>query len=465
MTTYGVTPDGFIPQTTDIIRTDVETDFRQTFFASLPLGDKTILGHMIGVLAERLGKVWELLEQCFNMLDPDKSSGAMLRALALLTGTFAKGATSSAVAETLVGDPGTLVSAGHIVSALSNGQKFLLVADTTILTLAAWTQSTAYSAGTSSVLADRVTANGNAYQCITSGVSLGSGAGPATSDLDITDGTAHWRYLGAATGAVDGIYIADTPGEIFVAAGDLTTIETPVGGLDNVLNLADCSVGAQAQSDESLRLAREADLSRAGTGTPDALRQALLDLAVDGVTAVTVFTNYTSMTDADGLPANRYEVLVQGGADQLIADTIWANAPLGIRSYSSAGTFGTVVDSQGVSQTIYFTRPALEPIYIDISVEADPLRAPTDLATQIQNAIVLFGDAQPAGANAVSRKIGAQAFIQVDETDVSPVNDVLHCYIGLAPSPGSEATVPISKRQLATYSTTRIAVTVSFAAP
>lgn len=465
MTTYGIGPDGFIPETTDIIRTSVETDFRQTFFASLPLGDKTLLGHIIGVLAERLGKLWELLEQCFNMLDPDKASGAMLRALALLTGTLAKGASSSAVAETLVGDPGTLIAAGHIVSALSNGQKFLLVIDTTILTLDAWTTSTAYSAPTGPSVGSRVTANGNAYQCITSGTSSGGGSGPSTTDADITDGTVHWKYLGVGTGAVNGIYVADQPGEIFVAAGDLTTIETPVGGLNNAVNLNDCSVGASAQSDESLRLAREADLSRAGTGTPDALRQSLLDLSADGVTAVTVFTNYTSVTDINGLPPYRYEVLVQGGDEALIVSTIWKNAPLGIRSYSSTNTSAPVVDSQGVTQTIYYTRPTAEPIYIDISVEADPLRSPSDLAAQIQDAIVLFGDVQPAGANAVSRKIGAQAFVQVDETGVSPVNDVLHCYIGLAPSPVTETTIPISLRQLATYSTTNISVTISYAAP
>jgi len=465
MTTFGVTPDGFIPETTDIIRSSVELDFRQTFFASLPLGDKTLLGHIIGVVAERLGRLWELLEQCFNMLDPDKASGAMLRALALLTGTFAKGATSSALAETLVGDPGTLVTTGHVISAVSTGQKFLLVVDTAILLLDDWTESTAYSQGTDTVLGDRVTANGNAYQCITSGSSAGSGSGPSTSDSDITDGTAHWRYLGSATGAVDAVYVADVTGAIFAAAGDVTNIESPVGGLVSAINLGDSSVGAAVQSDESLRLARETDLSRAGTGTPDALRQALADLSVDGVTAVTVFTNYTSVTDADGLPPYRYEALVQGGDEQQIVDTIWANAPLGIRSYSGDATFGLVTDSQGTVQTIYYSRPEILQIYIDIAVEADPLRAPADLADQIKDAIATFGAAQPSGANAVSRKIGAQAFIMIDETGVSPVNDVLHCFIGIAPIPSVETTIQVSKRQLATYSTTRITVTITFADP
>jgi hypothetical protein len=46
------------------------------------------------------------------------------------------------------------------------------------------------------VVGNRVVNAGNAYQCITAGTSA-SGAGPTTTSANITDGTAHWKWLSA----------------------------------------------------------------------------------------------------------------------------------------------------------------------------------------------------------------------------------------------------------------------------
>ena len=56
---------------------------------------------------------------------------------------------------------------------------------------AAWGSSTAYTAKTSWVIND----TGKVYLCTTSGTSAGSG-GPTGTGSDITDGTAHWTYIG-----------------------------------------------------------------------------------------------------------------------------------------------------------------------------------------------------------------------------------------------------------------------------
>lgn len=54
--------------------------------------------------------------------------------------------------------------------------------------LPAWASSTAY------VVGQKVKNSGNIYICITAGTSAGSG-GPSTTSSDITDNTAHWKYL------------------------------------------------------------------------------------------------------------------------------------------------------------------------------------------------------------------------------------------------------------------------------
>lgn len=55
----------------------------------------------------------------------------------------------------------------------------------------AWAASTSYTAGASGVSND----SGKQYRCITTGTSAGSG-GPTGTGADITDGTAHWKYIG-----------------------------------------------------------------------------------------------------------------------------------------------------------------------------------------------------------------------------------------------------------------------------
>lgn len=56
--------------------------------------------------------------------------------------------------------------------------------------ITAWAGSTSYSVG------NRRSNGGNAYQCITSGTSAGSG-GPTGTGSNITDGTVHWEWLSA----------------------------------------------------------------------------------------------------------------------------------------------------------------------------------------------------------------------------------------------------------------------------
>jgi hypothetical protein len=58
--------------------------------------------------------------------------------------------------------------------------------------LTAWAAATAYTVG------QLRTNNSNIYQCITAGTSAVSG-GPTSTSADITDGTVHWKYIGAGT--------------------------------------------------------------------------------------------------------------------------------------------------------------------------------------------------------------------------------------------------------------------------
>jgi len=437
MATYGLTATGFVAKTLEIIRDDLNEALTNFFGTSIDL-ENGLLAKIIGILSERYAELWELAEAVNSSQNPDAATAVALDALCLLTGTFRLEAISSTVTLTLTGSPTTVVAAGSRASTLSTGQKFLTTAPATILALSAWTITTGYTVG------QRVRNASRAYQCITSGTSAGSG-GPTTTAADITDGTVHWRYLGEGTGAVDVASQAMTTGPVIAISGDITVIETPIGGWSSVINILDAVVGYDTQTDEALRITREEELSQAGTSTADAIRAALL--AITGVTSATVFVNDTDVTDPDGMPPHSVEALVLGGADATIGSTLLAQVAAGVQTIGNTTTNPT--DSEGVSHTIKFSRPTQISIYADLFLTKDTTY-PTDGDAQVKAAIVAFGAAQKCGKNAVASSVAAQAFKVtgvLEVTDTRIYTDVIAAGAAWLPTtayvatPGSRSVV------------------------
>ena len=115
----------------------------------------------------------------------------------------------------------------------------------------AWLASTAY------VLGQVVTNGGNLYRCRTAGTSAGSG-GPTGAIADITDGSAHWRYLQVGSAFKGGALvrnISTSASPLFVGDANLTANnghEIPAG---------------QAEVDQSPDLAAVFVVVASGTAT------------------------------------------------------------------------------------------------------------------------------------------------------------------------------------------------------
>ncbi len=449
MTTYGLLTTGFLPEPLTALRADMEAALRSAFGASLALGDRSVFGQIIGIIAERLALLWELLEAVNSSQDPDKASGASLEALCILTGTTRPAAAPSTVTLTLTGTTGTSIPAGSTVSTTLTGKNFATTSTVVLATPAAWTALTAYAVG------DRVSASSMMFQCITAGTSSvgigGGGFNPSTAS-DIIDATVHWTYLGSGTGIVDVTANATVTGATVADARDLTVIVNPLSGWSTAINLLAASPGRDIATDTELRSLRVAELSGDGKSTAAAIRAALLKIT--GVTAATVFTNNTDSVNGDGMPPHSVEALVRlpaGAAnDQLVWDSLLDNVAGGI--LTTGTTVGTSTDSEGTVHAVSYSRPTEIPIYVVINVVKDPNLYPSDGDAQIKQAIDDYGSVQATGKNAVASSIAARAFGVVGVLDVSA------CYIGTAASPATSVTVAISLRQLATYDVARITV-------
>lgn len=444
MPIYGLTTDGLLIKTLNVIREELNQRERDVFGNSIKVDDRAILGQINGIVSELAALVWELAEAVNSSQDPDKASGAALDALCTLTGTFRPPATFSTVTLTLTGTPATVVPAGNTAKTESTSVHFETTADGTITSVPAWLTAHGY------VLNDRVTNAGNVYQCIDPGTSASA---PTTTDASIVDGGVIWTYLGTGTGAIDVSAKATETGPLPGFARDISVIETPLAGWNSVINLLDASLGSAVASDEELRQLREAELSGAGNTPIDSLRADLLKL--EGVKAVTVFVNNTDATDGDGMPPHSVEALVRPDGtppstfDQMIFDALLANVAAGIATTGS--TPGSSTDSQGTSHTMKYSRPTEIPIYVIVNVTKDS-DYPTNGDTLIKDAIVAYGDLQNTGKDAVASSISAQAFTVAGVLDVTAVK------IGTAPSPTLSTTIAISLRQLATFDTSNISV-------
>lgn len=455
---YGLDGSGFNAKPATQVKSELDAAFKAgplgASAGSEPDGSipvRSLAGQFISILTDAFAGVWDVLLALWSNSDPATATGAALDVICALTGTRRKPATLSTVVAVACGDPGTVLPTGRVATVAFSGTRFASTAPKTIGgPLPQWANATGYLVG------DRVfnptdSDGPRVYQCIFPGTSAALGDGPTNggdSGTDITDGSVHWTFLGSGFGAVDVPFAAEATGPFAALARTLTSIATPVSGWRSIRNITDAVVGSDVETDAELRVRRVVELVTTAAATVDAIRNRLLK--VPGVKSCTVFHNDTDATDGDGLPPHSVEVLVDGGADADVWMATWLAVGGGIAMYGN--TPGTIVDSQGTTQSVTFSRPTLVPIYVTIDVDVDALAYPSDGDTEIKVAVVDFGAPFALGRNVTASGVGSAAF------SIPGVLDTTSVFIGTAPAPGTSTTIPIALRERATFDTGRIVV-------
>ena len=153
-------------------------------------------------------------------------------------------------------------------------------------------------------------------------------------------------------------------GPITMLAGTITEIDSPVTGWDTVNNTADATEGTNEESDTGLRARRQRSVARDAQAIIDGIRAAVEN--IDNVTQSVVLENDTDAVDGNGLPAHSFQVVVSGGTDIDVADIIWLKKPAGIQAFGDITE--QVIDSQGISHDISFSRPTAVIIYVEVTI-------------------------------------------------------------------------------------------------
>lgn len=175
-----------------------------------------------------------------------------------------------------------------------------------------------------------------------------------------TTADARINELGTATVTA----MPDTMGAISANANNLTTIKTPLFGWSMVNNAAAMTVGKVRESDALLRARRRGSVSKGNRNMTEALWAKLADLT--GVIDVAVLENATQNEDSRGLPPHSIHVVIAGGDNLEIAQTIWLSKTGGT---VVAGTESyTIIDEVGNDQVMKFSRPVDASIKVKVFI-------------------------------------------------------------------------------------------------
>lgn len=496
---FGITATGFNKKRLADSKTEIEDSFKAAFGQNVNLRSETVFGQMIGIMAERESKVWDMAEDVYNSQYPNNSEDTNLDNVSSITGSIRKGATKSAViGQLMLGTPGTIIPINSIMSVVGNSLARFLT-DSAVTLVAGTDEIQDLTFGNSpdggsfklkfggletalilfSDTAGGVQAKLEAISSI--GVGNISVAGVIDSAtgltftligllakedvalLEVTTNTLNLAAVATTTSMVEttpGVpqgsvnLTAESTGPTDAPSKTLTTIETPVAGWDSTKNPLDAVLGAAKESNADFRLRRDDEVSIPGSTTIDAIFAAVS--AIANVTAVVVFQNITDLTDSDGRPPHSVDIVVEGGDEDVIAQTIFDDGVAG--GIETLGDITKILkDSQNFDQIIKFSRPTPVDIHVEIDLIVDTALFPLDGDDQVEALILIYGQALSVGQDIIV--FGSDPSLSCAFQSVPGILGITF-RVGKTVSPTLDDNITIAPREIAAFDSSRITVVV-----
>lgn len=246
---------------------DLETAFRAIYGEDILLDSSTPDGQWLNILVQKGVDVRGLLMQLYNSFNPDNTQGAVLDQRCALNNVFRKAGTFTTVDVTIVTDRELTLQG---VDGQYNNPE-----------------------ATGFTIQDN---EGNRFVLIN------------TTNL--------------STGSNECRFRSEQLGQVIIAPHTLTVPVTIILGVISVDNDTSGSLGEDEETDANLKIRRRQSVSVGSFGYLNGLQGALLQL--DGVNDAKVYENYTSSTDENGTPGHCIWVVMDGGATDEIAQTIYS---------------------------------------------------------------------------------------------------------------------------------------------
>lgn len=304
---------------------DLETAFRAIYGEDVLLDSSTPDGQWLNILVQKGVDVRGLLMQLYNSFNPDNTQGAVLDQRCALNNVFRKAGTFTTVDVTIVTDRE--------------------------LTLQGLDDQYNNPEATGFTIQDN---EGNRFILVN------------TTELSIGSNECRFR--------------SEQLGQVIVAPHTLTVPVTIVLGVISVDNDTSGSLGEDEESDANLKIRRRQSVSIGSFGYLNGLQGALLQL--DGVNDAKVYENYTSSTDENGTPGHCIWVVMDGGATDEIAQTIYSKKCPGTNMRGNI-TYDITTPAQttftakwdNVTDEDFYIKFNIKPIATGISFNLDAIKA------------------------------------------------------------------------------------------
>ncbi len=419
----GLTAQGFTPKSLTDIRTDIGNRLKLALGSDLDVSATSRTGQFIDITSDEINDVWQGLQDVYNSSFPDTASKSSLDNVVAITNTVRKTQSSSSANVFLAGDAATVVPGGSTIQKTGTDRNFTTQLSNTIpntsnlialsnvaqagdITLS-W-DGTPIAAinwnDTTSAIETKIEAHADITAVTVTGGfdSLGFihilfetdvlGSRAVTIDASTltrnSDALVSNGYFSTDTGVA---VLAVITGSTSVPQVSLTTIVSTVTGWNAVVNFGLGVAGNDEESDPNLRVRRDGELQKSGTATLGGARE--LIQAVVNVGSVTIIENDTSSTDSEGREPKSYEVYVEGGDDDDVAQAVYDSKPSGIRVVTTVAgpsqRTGNIIDVNGVATTLTFSEPVAVPMLIVVTGTKDA-DYPTDGDQQIKDTLVAF---------------------------------------------------------------------------
>lgn len=397
MTTYGVLPTGFLRKTIDNIIAEMEADELAEISTDLDVSTTSVVGQLNGIVARQLGLAWEQLELVYHAFDADAAEGRLLDMLGKLTGTFRLGSTPSKVIMTCDLDSGTELEADvHFVNVDDQ------------------------------------------------------------PDLRFTPDV---NYTAGVTGLQPVTFRCEQLGPISAFAGTINVINTPLGGWRSAVNPDDAELGTETDTDPAFRRRRDQEIATVGSATIRAVTANILQAFGAKLQSLVVFENDNDSVDEHGLLPHSLEVLIFDGdipaiANNDLAQVIFDSKAGGIHTSGNVtGQANALVNGVETTKDVKFSRAEQLELYIDISL-VKKLGQPYVGDNAVKDTVATMANAYfGPGDYVIRERLEAFALSCAGVQDMAA-----ELKLGLTASPTATDNVPVSIRQTARFSSSRITV-------
>ena len=475
----GITDQGLLIKTS----TEVYNSFTEKLRTRVdPLWDdksNNLINIFSGILADEISDAWLGFQGAYDASYPKSASGINLDNVSDIVNVQRIEATNSQTPLEFTGSVCTVIPATTIVTVDGTDARFATVSSLTLsatqfsdvtIQVTAIANSTAYSltinnvvititSDASATAAEIVTALKAAIDAASLGVTT-SLPTSTTLRVNVTEvNSVYPLVVGARLGITSVSDIVDAEaeeeGEIQAPVNSLINLLVPIVGITSVTNNEEAKQGRLRETDSELRTRRYESVAIIGASTESAITANVKNL--DGVTAAFIISNRTFTTDVDGRPPKSFEVVVEGGDEDSIAETIWRYHPAGIESYGNITK--TIVDDDDITQTIKFSRP--EEIYIKMQIDYtkyDEEAFGVSGEEGIKQAALAYGETLNIGVDVIPQRFYGTIFSSV--SGISSLAITLSSSTdGISWTPYSSTPVSVGKTQRSNFDITNINVT------